>query len=563
MSRMRLPLLLALSATAGCQGALNIGSSATDDLVKQLRQSIFVETAYLAERQEERCSSLDGPRCFQVLAGSLEAPPLDGPGVLPERLLHDLGMKDGGDAEFTLPDYDSLEWWRRQHAAAAGALGLPAPAGPEAAAALRQARNASERGILHFSGLVPDRRVPLSFSQGLPGRVVATWDGRWLVRDCSAGVPSSATQLALPAPDEAAAPMLVARPQMPAVGRGMASFVAAELTGSLGYLRFSQPVVARSLFARWQLRPKGAPPAVIGARLGLQEVWTVHLDPMELPRDTQSEGWLDVSGNRLLPIDEVVFIGTPGLEVGAVDVVVHDDDTGVEGSERSVLLLEPASPAHLNPVPGMDEAGGQVQLSLRSGKIGAAVSPYVVTLQEVIDRNLRLRPNPEASLHAAVPSPGSHVPGLLTAGSQHSPTDVASLKLLTVAATNQEMFEHRLIARLLAGDGLPTAPGAEKAEALARRLGAPPHALPSDLRRQLSREREAVLEAVVAWIGGGDFAASPTGRGGGWQQNTPLSLPRNGTEEAVQMYTTTKRWQAKLDLLTAAFLHAQWGESWR
>lgn len=39
-------------------------------------------------------------------------------------------------------------------------------------------------GILHFAGALLDRKLPLTFSNGLPNDVVATWDGRWIARDC-------------------------------------------------------------------------------------------------------------------------------------------------------------------------------------------------------------------------------------------------------------------------------------------------------------------------------------------------------------------------------------------
>merc|ERR1719272_378366 len=87
-----LMVCLLAQVTLRCQGALNIGTHAAEDMVLKLRQSIFIETQYLAERQVERCSSLDGPRCFAQIAGIAGAPSpwddkVDVPGVIPEMLI--------------------------------------------------------------------------------------------------------------------------------------------------------------------------------------------------------------------------------------------------------------------------------------------------------------------------------------------------------------------------------------------------------------------------------------------------------------------------------------------
>lgn len=561
-----LPLLaLATLELRPCLSALNIGEFAGEDLVARLRRSIFVETAYLEERHDEPCSSLDGPTCLAELfasggAGARTAAVRAAAahanfGVIPERLLRDLGVLDS-DVAFVTPEYDILEVFRRQHEAMAEQEALPLLAGDEALATLRDARAGVERGILHFANLRPDSRVPLTFSRNLPSGIVATWDGKWLVRDCSAtfvrGRLAGGTEvtLALPPPAQSGedphAPALPALWQPPAPAGAVVSgnvastgstvvSVVAELTNSVGYLRFSKPVVLHSLFARWR-PPAGAPPAVVGGRLGLQGVWTTHLDPKKL-RDVP--GWVDISGDSLQPVDEVAFVATKGLEIGALEVVAHAG----EDEERSVLLLVPMASS-------ADGAKGEAapKFTLKAQRINGAAAPYIASLQEVIDRNLRLRALPPP--RAAGQPRGAHVPGLLASGSAPLQLDKDNITWAAVAATNQAIFEHRTLTSLILGAPIPgiAVPSTTTPSGFQTGLASlldPDGALPADLRKLLPAERSAILEALRGWLGGG----------GGWHRSTPSTLPQNGSEEAMLRYTTAKRWQTKLDMLTAVLLH--------
>jgi len=535
-----------------CLGSLNIGTYATEDLVTQLRKSIFVETAYLSERREERCSSLDGPRCFQFMAGlgGLRGPAADGPGVLPERLLQDFGVRSDA-VKFYTPDYNSLDLFGKQLDALVKQGGVQkADAGD-----LRKARNASEQGLLHFADLRPDARVPISFSRGLPSQVVATWDGRWLIRDCdlsksgrgsklAAG--TSSGPLALPSPEDSTYAPVLAQPasQQLAAGGDRDVAVVAELAGSLGYLRFSQPVVIRSLFARWT-PPAGAPPAVIGGRLGLNAVWTTHLDPSKLSR---TQGWMDVSGDAWQPVDEVAFLATQGLEIGAVEVAAHGERQS-DDNQKAFIMMVPIS-AQERQAGGIEDSG-QPEFMMKLEKLSPAVAPYVVSLQEAVDRNLKL--NTEKSVRATPSADGSHVPGLLNARSLEY-TQVAQM----VANTNKQMFEHQLLEQL-AGASQYVAAGKKPKKAAAGSLvlkhqvfarafeeKSSASNLPADLRREVIQERPAILEALGGWFSGGK---------GGWHKSTPMSFPRHGTESALEKYMKTKRWQTKLDLLTTSFLH--------
>mmetsp|Transcript_105993 Transcript_105993/g.216155 ORF Transcript_105993/g.216155 Transcript_105993/m.216155 type:complete len:373 (+) Transcript_105993:511-1629(+) len=304
--------------------------------------------------------------------------------------------------------------------------------------------------------------------------------------------------------------------------------VVAELVGSLGYLRFSQPVLVRSIFARWQ-PPEGAPLAVVGGRLGLQGVWTTHLDPAKLHG---GQGWLNIAGGPLQPVDEVAFLATRGLELGAIEVVAHRG--WGEDEERSVLLLEPAAG-----ILGHEQGSEGPKFVLKMERFSAAAAPYVVSLQEAVERNLRLLPAPLPE--ATGQSPSGHVPGLLTARSPPLEPDEANATWAAAVAENQAMFDHQSLAHLLHGARLPGPEG----EALVQVLSAESPALPPDLQRDLPRQRAEIIEALLGWAGSG----------GGWHRRTPSSLPRTGSEDAFLRYVTAKRWQTKLDLLTAGLLH--------
>lgn len=531
-------VLLAVLAVApqSCRAALNVETHATEGLVRRLRRAIFVETAYLEERREECCSSLDGPVCLAaLLTGGRGRGAVSGAlgdiGVISDRLLHDLGVANGG-VGFVTPEYDVLEAYRRRFEELSSLQASPMLTADEAHSRLRDARSGAERGTLHFADLRLDSRVPLTFSRDLPHGTVATWDGRWLVRDCGTSAGGATIRLALPAPDDAAedpfGPAVPLAPRAVALaGTGSTVSAVAQLVGSVGYLRFSKPVVVRSLFARWQ-PPAGAPPAVVGGRLGLQGMWTTHLDPAKL---RGVHGWLDISGGSLQPVDEVAFIATQGIEVGALEVVAHAADGG-EDEHRAVLLLAPVAGAI---EPSVDEEQpAKPRFTLRMERLNGAAAPFIVSLQEAIDRNLRLRATP---LPRAAGQPrGAYVPGLLSTGSPPLLPDQTNLTWVAVATTNQAIFEHKALGQLFAA----AAPGALAA------LDDPDGQLPADLRKQLPAERAAILEALLGWYSGG---------GGGWRRSTPSSLPRNGTDEALLRYVTAKRWQTKLDLLTAMLLH--------
>merc|ERR1711920_1137854 len=120
---------------------------------------------------------------------------------------------------------------------------------------------------------------------------------------------------------------------------------------------------------------------------------------------------------------------------------------------------------------------------------------------------------------------------------------------------NQNMLEHLLLARLVGetaataaqGKSAPFAPSGSivLSEAVVDSLSSEQVALPSDLGRELRRERHGILEALHTWVADG----------GTHHRLVPRSMPWNGTQEALRWYVAAKRRQTQLDLLTVAFLH--------
>eukprot|EP00445_Apocalathium_hangoei_P009100 CAMPEP_0203879640 /NCGR_PEP_ID=MMETSP0359-20131031/24067_1 /ASSEMBLY_ACC=CAM_ASM_000338 /TAXON_ID=268821 /ORGANISM="Scrippsiella Hangoei, Strain SHTV-5" /LENGTH=626 /DNA_ID=CAMNT_0050799097 /DNA_START=157 /DNA_END=2037 /DNA_ORIENTATION=+ len=587
-----LAAILVASAPHGCRSALNVGTHASQDLVRGMRESIFVETAHLAERRAEKCSSLDGPSCIAALLGKHfgagATPVLDSPGVVPERLLHDLGVAGATDLDFATPEYSVLDAYHRQQKAIAGKLALPLLTGPEGGDLLRRARSSTASGILHFQGLLPDSRLPLTFSRGLPHNVTATWDGRWLMRGCgstaavrgAAGALGAPPVLALPAPDDqdggsdglaGLSPLGVAAEAIHLGGAGIAPrggqevSVTAELAGSVGYIRFSQPVIVRSLFARWP-GPGGDAQAVVGGRLGLESIWTSHLDPAQLREGSHGVGggWLDVAGGGALrPVDEIALVAAAGLEVGALEVVAQ---SGAEDEDHLVLVLAPvagqdASQREAGQDDGLDApAAAKPRFKLSLQRVTSVASPYIVSLQEAVDRNLRLYASPQAPA-AGIPAPTDHVSGLHTTHSPPMAVDEANATWASALGANQAIFEHSALLPLMSSQWtLAVAAAAagsgqtvdrveivtKAARALVESLGVYSDGLPGDLKRELQREEDAIVDALLHWVKAG----------GGWHRSTPSVLPRTGSEEALARYVEAKRRQTKLDLLTAAYLHS-------
>jgi hypothetical protein len=527
------------------RAALNVGTLAADDMVTKLRQSIFIETQYLEERQEQRCSSLDGPRClmqmgFHSRGGvSTKLGQGDIPGVIPELLLRDLGVDDGFN--FSTPDFNTLSYIQQMHENTLVQTSSPKLlTGTEDAMAIRSARHAAQRGLLHFADITDGSRVPLTFSRGLPGMVVATWDGKWIAQDCDAVHPVSfhhSGQLSVASRQPLALPVSVddegkaSDPYAPAL-TGKTSVAnattVARLASSVGYLRFSRPVIVRSLLARWQPEV-GAVPAVVGARLGLDGIWTTHLDPTQVD---QGSSWYNLGSDPLQPIDEIAFIAASGLEIGALDVVAYGGD-GMFVDEHSVLLLAPVPP---ETVARYGEGDDKPQFALSVRKMTPGAAPFIVSLQEAVDRNLKLQPPSAKAVRYAAPS--------AALVSRSGNTEHQLLQWKMVSAANQAMFDRDYLAlgSFLSEKSTSTI---HPLQAYVLALSNSLHLLPRDLQQNVLHAEGAITESVIGYLSAGSR----------WDKRTPSVLPQQGSEDTLKRYIIAKQWQRNFDLLTAAFLH--------
>merc|ERR1719262_800957 len=84
---------------------------------------------------------------------------MDGPGVIPESILQDLGVET--DDLISTPDFNTLAYYHELHEDAAIRSSSPKLlTGIEDALSLRSARSGVQRGVLHFADIVPDGRIP-------------------------------------------------------------------------------------------------------------------------------------------------------------------------------------------------------------------------------------------------------------------------------------------------------------------------------------------------------------------------------------------------------------------
>mmetsp|Transcript_96029 Transcript_96029/g.250369 ORF Transcript_96029/g.250369 Transcript_96029/m.250369 type:complete len:174 (+) Transcript_96029:427-948(+) len=139
--------------------------------------------------------------------------------------------------------------------------------------------------------------------------------------------------------------------------------------------------------------------------------------------------------------------------------------------------------------------------------------------------------------------------------------DEANATWASELGANQAIFEHSALLPLMSSQwtlavaAAAADPGqtvdrvelvTKAARALVESLGVYSDGLPGDLKRELQREEDAIVDALLNWVKAG----------GGWHRSTPSVLPRAGSEEALARYVEAKRRQTKLDLLTAAYLHS-------
>lgn len=135
------------------------------------------------------------------------------------------------------------------------------------------------------------------------------------------------------------------------------------MAGSLGYLRFSQPVSVRSLFVQWPAEAN-APKALVAGRLGLKSIWNSYSHPFCLPSWLQrghldpkqlDSGWVDIAGDPLAQVDafrpqasgtwmladqELVFMAAKGLQVGGLQIASAEEVEDEDGQEEAQGLAK-------------------------------------------------------------------------------------------------------------------------------------------------------------------------------------------------------------------------------
>jgi hypothetical protein len=211
-------------------------------------------------------------------------------------------------------------------------------------------------------------------------------------------------------------------------------------------------------------------------------------------------------------------------------------------TERSAIVL---APSNLETTWGQaDGDDGRPKFQMKVEPVTSLVAPFIMPLQEAIDKNLLFRVPKSSKQHE---------------NKDHAQaTDLEVMKRniawKLVSETNQEMFDHSYITKLWGTIPAASLSSREadrsmqaKVDTFARTFTQSSSNLPSDVRKDLSREREGILKALVGFLEAG----------GSWSAITKRIHAFQDSEEEPAKHMTAKRWQASLDLLTAAFLHSQ------
>lgn len=565
------PVLLAcLLASLPGQGeaALNVGTHDVEDLATALRRSIFVEKQYVRQPSWTECSSLDGPRCLGLGNSRPRQTVIDG--LIPERILKDLGAQFNL-TDFLTPGYDALEFvrWKVGAELDDGDFERVQDVSEGAALSLHEARSGTEAGFLHFNeaDLIPDTRLFSQFSRGLPAKTVASWEGRWLVRDCTASFGATLGMPRWPAISASDEPQVLLPSTLdnPITQPSGTISLVAQLQSAIGYIRFSRPVVVRSLLARWSPHPGShQPPAIVAGRLGLDSSWTTHLDPMRA-----TDQWIDVGGDSLATVDELVFIAAVGLEIGALEVSAYDGAGSFE--TRTVLMLSP-TPRNENLTQ---------PFFLHPQTLSPASVSFVTSVHEIAEKDLQLALADTGSDNGLAPTVA--IPGVLRSAGRFFSQGLKSTEIATLqgaslpwhqddavwrytAAAHRTLFDQQYLVSMLIHGQTPRSAFSQmtdslRPQALQGVLGSSPMErmlsdafqgkvhLPKDLLRLLHERAEEILATAVAWVRGG----------GKWRSNAPSFLPRDSSEEMIRRYAAAKSGQLLLDALTAGFLY--WGSA--
>lgn len=297
------------------------------------------------------CSSVDGPRCYMDEQLS----------VIPRSVMPDEEIFDPEKDETDLDDESDLlrEFWEmdeddgeqdgdikerlhkvdmteiNQLASLVGAQHLPGDVDYDSFRQGLLGREGQSR-TSKLAGGGRLSRIPRGRAKrGLPKGVSVAWEGKWVVSEGTVGQ------------------------------RG------AQLTGTTGYMRFTKPVIVRSLAVQL-----GKYVSLIGGRLKGETLWmralrnnySNELDPviMDIAQDSRQNVGLQA-------VDEIFFLTATGLKLLSIEVFE------ASGQQISVLLL-----------------GNEEHADLVYANVDMAATEHLLSLNDVIKRNLRLKSRKES-----------------------------------------------------------------------------------------------------------------------------------------------------------------------
>lgn len=358
--------------------ALSVLSQQSDGIVVQLRSTILLDDKDLfGPIPVTTCSSMDdGPFCEKL-------------GGLPNWLDADTRARSAASSEMILAagDYsahsvvdgvlsqrlrtrneEAFDWSTETQRTFSGLVSRvvgDSLGGSKRLIGTSSARSGAQSFRFQFDRLRPWwRRVPESFSDGLPASLGVSWSGAWAIASDFSG-------------EFVGSDLPVWR-----------TFLSLET--SVGYLRFKTQVVVRKLILSVPFPEKAAGCLVCG-RLKGTERWCSALDS-----STAGSLYIDV-GNSFYGVDEVAFVAVPpkGVIVHLVEVAATvPSRLHGEAAERKVVLLK--------------------RPDLKQGLASKLIEPSFTTvsrdapfwnLNEVVQQNMLLRSPPHvASVAASTPS---------------------------------------------------------------------------------------------------------------------------------------------------------------
>lgn len=359
------------------EAALSVLPHQSDGIVVQLRSTILLDDKDLfGPTPVTTCSSMDdGPFCEQF-------------GSLPDWRDADMRARSVVSSEMILAagDYsahsvvdgvlsqrlrarnvEAFDWssetQRTFSSLVSRVVGDSLGKGAKGLVGTSSTRSGAQTFRFQFSRLRPWwRRVPESFSDGLPASLGASWSGVWSITAGSRGE---------------------------LVGSDLPPWkTCVSLETSVGYLRFKTQVVVRKLVLSVLSKPETAGGCLVCGRLNGKERWCSALDHL-----AAGSPYVDV-GNSFYAVDEVAIVAAPpeGITIHLVEVAATvPSRLHGEAAERKVVLLKRLDSKQGLPSKLMEPAFTTVSRD----------APFW-DLNEVVQQNMLLRTPPLVASVAAV-----------------------------------------------------------------------------------------------------------------------------------------------------------------